>query len=40
VQDLKVEELIDGVVPQFITIDLNHMLTSLPSSEEIFHVLR
>jgi hypothetical protein len=35
-QDLQVDDLIDGVVPNLISDDLNHLLTMLPSPQEIF----
>jgi len=38
-QDLQVEELIDGVIPNLISEDTNHMLTMLPSPDEIFNVV-
>ena len=39
VQDLQVEELIDGVIPNLISEDTNHMLTMLPSPDEIFNAV-
>jgi len=39
VQDLQVDELIDGVVPNLITEDTNHMLTMLPTPYEIYKAM-
>ncbi|XP_024634478.1 uncharacterized protein [Medicago truncatula] len=38
-QDLQVDDLIDGVVPNIISDDLNHLLTMLPSPQEIFQAV-
>lgn len=39
VQDLQVDELIDGVIPNMINEDSNHILTMLPTPQEIFQAV-
>ena len=36
---MQVGELIDGVVPKLISDDLNHLLTMLPTPQEIFQAV-